>query len=314
MAGRYFGTRHRVGLAGDGPRGFSDVLGTITRRNEPAHDETNHDMTKRTVLTTGANGGLGLATVVEMSRRGHRSVGTVRSEAKAEAVHRAAREAGVEVEVELLDVTDAEAAEALIERAAPDVLVNNAGYMLYSAVEEVSDEDARAILETMVIAPMRLARASIAHMRDQRWGRIIQISSLSARASFPLMGWYQGAKHALEGVSDALRLEVAGDGIAVILIEPGVFRSELSEQFVDPAEHRGSRYENAYAQSREIFSRMERFMTEPETVAKVIAKAADARAPRARYPVGLDAQLSILTSPFTPTGLRDIALRRSSGL
>ena len=268
----------------------------------------------RTVLTTGANGGLGIATVIEMAQRGHRSVGTVRSAAKADEVTAAAATAGVDVEVELLDVTDVDAGAALIESIRPDVLVNNAGYMLYSAIEEVEDDDARALFDTMVFAPVRLARLCLPHMRDNGWGRIIQISSLSARASFPLMGWYQGAKHALEGVSDALRLEVAGDGIAVSLIEPGVFRSELSEEFVDLESKRGSRYEKAYVASQEMFGRMERFMTEPETVAKVIAKAAEARAPKARYPVGLDAQFQILTGPMTPTGLRDFALRKSSGL
>ncbi len=271
-------------------------------------------MTSRTVLTTGANGGLGLATVIEMARRGHRSVGTVRTEAKAEGVLSAARAEQVDVEVEILDVVDADAAAVVIDAVQPDILVNNAGYMLYSAVEEVGDDDARALLETMVVAPIRLARLCLPHMRSNGWGRIIQISSLSARASFPLMGWYQGAKHALEGVSDALRLEVAADGIAVSLIEPGVFRSELSEEFVDVESKRGSRYEKAYAASQEMFGRLDRFMTEPETVAKVIAKAAEARAPKARYPVGLDAQLQILTGPLMPTGLRDFALRKSSGL
>ena len=271
-------------------------------------------MTTRTVLTTGANGGLGLATVIEMAKRGHRSIGTVRSTAKAEEVLAASRAESVDVDVEILDVTDADGAAKLVDSVRPDVLVNNAGYMLYSAVEEVDDDDARALLETMVVAPMRLARLCVPHMRDSGWGRIIQVSSLSARASFPLMGWYQGAKHALEGVSDALRLEVAGDGIAVAIIEPGVFRSELSEEFVDVESKKGSRYEKAYAASQQMFDRLGPFMTEPEAVAKVIAKAVESRSPKARYPVGLDAQFSILTGPLTPTGLRDFALRKSSGL
>lgn len=270
-------------------------------------------MTERTFLTTGANGGLGLATAIEAARRGHRSVGTVRSEGKADEVRAAAAAAGVSVEVELFDVTDAERAAEVVEAVRPDVLVNNAGYMLYRAIEEVDDDEARALLETMVVAPMRLARLCLPHMRDAGWGRIVQISSLSARASFPLMGWYQGAKHALEGASDALRLEVAGDGISVVLIEPGVFRSELSEQFSDVGGE-GSRYEAAYAASAEMFGRLDRFMTEAEAVAKVVVKAAEARVPKARYPVGLDAQFSVLTGPLTPTALRDFALRRSSGL
>ena len=269
---------------------------------------------QRTVLTTGANGGLGLASVIELARRGHDSVATVRSEAKADLVATAADRAGVTVRTELLDVNDADACGDVVERVRPDVLVNNAGDMLYSAIEDVADDDARALLETMVLAPIRLARLCLPHMRGNGWGRIIQICSVSARVSVPLMGWYQGAKKALEGVSDALRVEVAGDGIAVVLIEPGVFRSELSEEFNEVQGSAGSRYAEAYAQSQQIFARTERFMTEPEAVAKVVAGAAEARAPRARYPVGLDAQLSLLSAPLTPTPLRDLVLRRSMGL
>ena len=271
-------------------------------------------MTRRTVLTTGANGGLGLATCIELAKRGHRSVATVRTKAKAKEVERAASDAGVTVETTLLDVTDADRAAAVVEEFTPDVLVNNAGYMLYAAVEEASDEEATALLDTMVIAPMRLARLCLPHMRDAGWGRIIQISSLSARTSFPLMGWYQGAKQALEGVSDALRIEVASQGIGVVLIEPGVFRSELTEEFAPPSGSENSRYREAYEQSQEMLERMERFMTEASAVARVVARAVESRTPRARIPVGLDAQLGVLSAPFTPDGLRDFALRRSMGL
>lgn len=271
--------------------------------------------TSRTCLTTGANSGLGLATVIEMARRGHRSVGTVRSKKKADVVRAAAKEAGVTVETEILEVNDADACAAVIDSVRPQILVNNAGYMVYGAIEEVPEEDARELLETLVVAPTRLARLALPTMREAGWGRIIQISSISARSTFPLMGWYQGAKMALEGISDALRLEVAGDGIAVVLIEPGLFRSELTNEFAAPeASGAGSRYADAYEQSTAMFSRMERFMTEAEDVAKVVGRAADARAPRARYPVGMDAQINLLMAPFTPTGIRDFALRRSSGL
>ena len=270
--------------------------------------------TPRTVLTTGANSGLGLESTIEFAKRGHRSIGTVRSKAKAKIVAEAASEAGVEVETLLLDVTDADGCRKVIEAFEPDVLVNNAGYMLYGAVEEIEEVDATALLDTMVVAPMRLARLCIPSMRAQGWGRIIQISSLSARISFPLMGWYQGAKQGLEGVSDALRLEVAGDGIAVVLIEPGVFRSELSSEFAAPQGAESSRYADAYAQTAKTFGQMEPFLTDARTVAKTVVRAAEARAPRARYPVGLDAQLGVLSAPFTPAIVRDLVLRRSSRL
>ena len=134
--------------------------------------------TRRKVLTTGCNSGLGLATVLELARRGHDSIGTVRSAAKAEIVAEAAARAGVEVTTRILDVTDADACAVVAAEVAPDVLVNNAGFMLYAAIEDVGDEEGRNLLETVVVAPTRLARLCVPHMRARRWGRIIQISSI----------------------------------------------------------------------------------------------------------------------------------------
>jgi len=269
---------------------------------------------RRTVLTTGCNSGLGLATAIELAQRGHRSVGTVRSQAKAEIVAEAAARASVEIETRILDITDAAGCDAVVRAVEPDVLVNNAGYMLYGAVEEIGDAQARDLFDTMVLSPTRLARLCLPHMRKQGFGRIVQVSSIAARVSFPLMGWYQGCKQALEGISDALRLEVASDGIAVVLIEPGNFRSEMSEAFTAPEGAGDSRYATAYARSESFYARLGAMMTDVGTVAGVIAEAVEARSPKARYPVGLDAQFNVLSDPLTPTGLRDRALRTVFGL
>jgi NAD(P)-dependent dehydrogenase (short-subunit alcohol dehydrogenase family) len=269
---------------------------------------------RRKVLTTGSNSGLGLATLLEMARRGHDSIGTVRSPDKAKIVAELAAREGLEVTTHILDVTDASACAAVVREVEPEVLVNNAGYMVYAAVEEVEDEDARNLLETMVLAPTRLARLCIPAMRSKNWGRIIQVSSISARVSFPLMGWYQGCKQALEGISDAMRLELASSGIAVALVEPGIFRSEMSQEFSAPKSAQGSRYATAYERSGSFYGRLGAMMTDAETVARVIAEAVEARSPRARYPVGLDAQFNLLSDPVTPTALRDRALRTFFGL
>ncbi|MEZ4332640.1 MAG: SDR family NAD(P)-dependent oxidoreductase [Myxococcota bacterium] len=268
---------------------------------------------QRTVLTTGSNSGLGLATVLEVARRGYDSVGTVRSTAKAEIVAAAAEEAGVSVRTQVLDVNDADACAALVEAVRPDALVNNAGYMQFAAVEEVGDAEARQLFETLVLAPTRLARLCIPHMRARGWGRIVQVSSISARVSFPLMGWYQGCKQALEGLSDAMRLELASAGIAVSLIEPGLFESSVSHDLTSGTKP-DSPYAAAYQRSTSIYGSLGLLMTDVQTVARVVVDAIHARSPRARYPVGLDARFNVLSDPVTPTALRDRAMRTFFGL
>ncbi len=268
----------------------------------------------RTIVTTGANSGIGLATVLEAARRGHRSVGTVRSEAKAETVHAAAEEAGVEVETALLDVTDEEVGAAVIDEYRPDALVNNAGFSITGAIEDVTDDEARFAFETMVLAPMRLARLSVPHMRDSGWGRIVNVSSIYGRTSTPLTGWYQGCKHALEGLSDALRVEVARDGIKVVLIEPGGVKTGIWEETEREVDKRaGSRFDPSYKRTLASTRLWQPIMIEAKQCAGVIVDAIEGN-PRARYRVGLDAQALGLTENLVPTFIRDRIARITLGL
>jgi NAD(P)-dependent dehydrogenase (short-subunit alcohol dehydrogenase family) len=188
------------------------------------------DRSQKTVLTTGSNSGIGLATAVHLARLGFRSVGSVRSEDKAEVLRVAAEEAGVTVETVLLDVTDADRGRQVIDQFRPWGLVNNAGYGGIGAIEDVDDDEARALFETMVVAPMRLARLAAPHMRQSGGGRVVNMSSVFGRTTAPLVGWYSGAKHALEALSDSLRMETASAGIKVVLIEPGGFRTGIWEE------------------------------------------------------------------------------------
>src|SRR5688500_18680342 len=185
----------------------------------------------RTVLTTGANSGIGLANVLEVARRGIRSIGSVRSEAKADVVAKAAAEAGVEVETVILDVTDRDACDKVMGDLPLYGLVNNAGYGMVGAVEEVPDDEARHLMDTMVFAPMQLSRLALPHMRERGEGRIVNVSSIAGRTTAPFAGWYQAAKHALEALSDAMRIEVAGGGVHVVLVEPGGFKTGIWEEF-----------------------------------------------------------------------------------
>lgn len=271
----------------------------------------------RVVLTTGATSGIGRSTAIELARRGWCSVATYRSPHKLQALEEAAATAGVTVHPVRLEVTDATACARVVEEVASTfggihALVNNAGYGLTAAVEDTSDEEARRILETMVVAPIRLARLVLPYLREQGGGRIVNVSSIYGRATTPLSGWYQGAKHALEGVTDALRAEVAADRVQVVLVEPGGFRTEIwSEQ--SPAAPTG-RYERAYDRSEKVLSASSPLLGDPAHCARVIAGALEARVPRARYLVGPDARLLATVMPLTPAPVKDRLSRLLLGL
>jgi NAD(P)-dependent dehydrogenase (short-subunit alcohol dehydrogenase family) len=241
----------------------------------------------------------------------------VRSESKAEVVAKAAAGAGVEVETVLLDVTDAEQCAAVMKGLELYGLVNNAGYGLTGAVEDVDDEEAHRLMETMVFAPMRLARAAIPGMRERGAGRIVNVSSIAGRTTAPFAGWYGAAKHALEALSDSLRMEVGGGGIKVVLVEPGGFKTGIWEEFegdINRREEAGSRFGAAYRRSLRGQQLIEPIMGDPSQCAKVIAGALTSRAPRARYLVGLDAQMLNLAETLTPTPVKDRVIRLFLGI
>ncbi len=269
------------------------------------------------VLTTGANSGIGLATVIELAKRGYRSIGSVRSETKAKVVHEAAADAGVRVETVILDVTDADECRAVIDDLDVDLygLVNNAGYGMTGAIEDVTDDEARHLFETMVFAPMRLAKLVLPGMRHAGQGRIVNVSSILGLTTAPLTGWYQGAKHALEAATDALRVEVANAGVHVVLVEPGGFRTSIWDDLErDIDKHAGSRFSTAYRRTQQTMQLSAPIMGEPKQCARVIGNAIAARHPRASYVVGIDAIALAAANRFTPTVLKDRVLRLTLGL
>lgn len=276
----------------------------------------------RSVVVTGANSGIGLVTVLELAAAGYDVVGTVRSPDKAEAVHRAASERGVTVRTTLLDVDDADSCAAgveAVEAMAQDglwALVNNAGYAQSGAVEDVDDAMVRRQLETNVVAPLRLARLVLPGMRERGEGRIVNVSSIAGRMSTPLMGWYCASKHALEAVTDALRMEVEPDGVRVVLVEPGMFGTDIWSAakeggFPPPS---SARYAAAYARAEAVSARAADRLPDPVWVARTVRVALANPVPLARYVVGADAVTGLLAETLVPTAVTDYVKAVSSGL
>ncbi|MEP7105212.1 MAG: SDR family NAD(P)-dependent oxidoreductase [Chloroflexota bacterium] len=270
---------------------------------------------EQVVLTTGANSGIGLATAIAVARAGFDSVGSVRSAAKARQVRAAAAAAGAEVRTVLLDVREPAACARVVGRLRPWAVVNNAGFPASGAVEDVDDAAARAAFETMVLAPIRLARLALPHMREWGEGRIVNMSSIYGLATTPLTGWYQACKHALEALSDALRIETAGFGVKVVLVEPGGFDTGIWDQANSDIEGRpGSPYAAAYARARSGIELSRPLMGHPDGVARVVVKALQARRPSPRYLVGHDARVIAVYDRLVPAEVKDRLARLALGL
>jgi NAD(P)-dependent dehydrogenase (short-subunit alcohol dehydrogenase family) len=224
-----------------------------------------------------------------------------------------------------MDVTDPASTSAGVERVLDetgrlDVLVNNAGYGMYGAVEDVPLEEARAQLEVNVLGAAALCALVLPHMRAQRSGRIVNISSMGGRIHTPMGGWYHASKWALEGLSDCLRLEMAPFGVHVALVEPGSTSTEWGAVAAENLLARSGT--SAYASQARAMARTLTRAAEPGAsgtsspalVARAVVKAATARYPRTRYVVGYDAHAAILARQVLPNRAFDAAMRLMTGV
>ncbi|MDP4582489.1 MAG: oxidoreductase, partial [Verrucomicrobiales bacterium] len=241
------------------------------------------------VLVTGASSGIGEAAVRALLAQGYRVHAGARRVGRMQAL----REAGAVVHA--LDVTDETSISAVVSSILEnegrlDVLVNNAGYGVYGAIEEVSIEEARDQFEVNLFGIARLTQLILPSMRTAGSGTIINISSMGGRVYTPLGGWYHASKHALEGWSDCLRLELAPFGIRVVIIEPGAVGTEFGELAVVPLLERsgnGPYAETAHkmaAATRRTFSSGK--ASPPSLIADLIVKVVRSRRPRTRYVSG----------------------------
>jgi NAD(P)-dependent dehydrogenase (short-subunit alcohol dehydrogenase family) len=247
------------------------------------------------VLVTGANSGIGLAAAVRLAGRGWRVWGTVRSGEKAERLCAAAEAVDVDDRVRplLLDVSDHQAVVAAFADL-PDfyAVVNNAGMTLTGAVEEVPAQEARALLDVNLVAPAVVSACALPGMRRLGGGRIVMVSSLAGRAAvLPFQGWYHASKFGLEALSDVLRVEVAGFGVRVVVVQPGFVSTGLlgkSEQQADTRDPASSRYAPGYARVARLTGLVESLAPSVGVVAGTVVTAVESRRPRRRYVVGVE--------------------------
>jgi NAD(P)-dependent dehydrogenase (short-subunit alcohol dehydrogenase family) len=273
----------------------------------------------KTVMVTGANSGIGLVTCLELAAAGYDVVGTARSAAKARDLHEAADAKGVTVRSVVCDVGDADSTAtgfaeiAELTDGGPWAVVNNAGFAQAGAVEDDDDETVRDQLEVNLVAPARVSRLVLPAMRERGDGRIINISSIAGRVSLPLMGWYCASKHGLEAMTDALRMEVAPDGIKVILVEPGSFGTGIWDGARYP-EASQARYAEAYDRARRTTTGGSGLMPDPVWVARTVRLALATPKPLARYLIGADAIGGVLSERLVPTMVTDVVKGLATGV
>jgi NAD(P)-dependent dehydrogenase (short-subunit alcohol dehydrogenase family) len=274
------------------------------------------------VLVTGANSGIGLASALRFAQRGWETWGTVRSAAKARDLTAAAEAAGVSERVHPL-VLDVSKHDSVVKAwpGLPDFfgVVNNAGYSEVGAIEEVTAAQARAQLDVNLIAPAVVSACALPGMRRRKEGRIVMVSSIAGRAAImPLNGWYHASKFGLEALSDVLRMEVAGFGVRVSIVEPGFFKTGIEprarEQAGGLAAQTESPYRDVYRRSTRAMAMVERFAPPPDIVARTIVSAVESRRPLRRYLVGADAMTLATVQQVVPRALTDAASRLMSGL
>jgi NAD(P)-dependent dehydrogenase (short-subunit alcohol dehydrogenase family) len=281
--------------------------------------------TAQTVLITGGTDGLGKAAAMLLAERGYRVFAAGRSLPKRQELDRVAVEKKLPLETLELDVCDdasvQKAVQSVLQKAgAIDVLINNAGIGFMAVVEDLRLSDLRQQFETNLFGVLRVTQAVLPHMRQRKRGRILMMSSVAGLVTPPTYGAYSSSKHALEGLTNALRLEMYPFGVEVILIEPGYIvtnfqqtAKELAQRYVEAAKTGpyAKIYSGAWLGANKGRGNSK---TTPEDCARVIAEAIESSHPKARYPVTPLAKWVSVARRFVPDTILDSFLRKKYGV
>lgn len=266
------------------------------------------DIKNKTALVTGASSGIGKLTVKRLLDRGARVFAAARRIEEMRDIEQ------MGAKIVRMDITDEQSIVSAVNNilesdGAIDILVNNAGYGSYGAVEDVPIDEARRQFEVNVFGLIRLTQLVLPGMRENGYGKIVNISSMAGKIYTPFGGWYHATKHALEGISDCLRIETRPFGIDVIIIEPGaietpwgaiaaenLLKTSLNGAYADKADRSADGLKSLYASGK---------ITKPSVIADVIVKAVTVKRPRTRYAVGYMAKPSIFLRKIMPDRLFD---------
>jgi len=241
----------------------------------------------KTVLVTGTSAGIGKATAILLAQNGYNVYGAARRTEKMQDL------INYGIKPIALDVTNDESVTACVEQIFKeagriDILVNNAGFGSYGAIEDVTMQDAKYQLEVNVFGAMRLTQLVIPKMRENKYGKIVNLSSVGGKIASPLGGWYHASKFAIEALSDAMRLEVKQFGINVIVIQPGGTKSEWGDIAVESLMRVSGKtaYAGLVAAFEKSFKKLAGNVPEPIVIAELIKKSIEAKNPKTRYAGG----------------------------
>jgi short-subunit dehydrogenase len=255
----------------------------------------------KVIIVTGASSGMGKQTATTLIEQGHSVYGLAR---RVEKMQELVKKGGQALEVDVTKPTEIkQAIDYIVQKEGRvDILINNAGYAVYGAVEDVSLDDAKRQFEVNLFGLAEITKQVLPFMRKQKSGKIINISSMGGKMYTPLGAWYHASKHALEGWSDCLRLELKQFGIDVVIIEPGIISTEFSEVMSDPMVERakGGPYreitQNLAKATAKNYSKEN--SSPASIVSELIAKIVMSTNPKTRYAVGKFAKPMIFIRKF----------------
>jgi NAD(P)-dependent dehydrogenase (short-subunit alcohol dehydrogenase family) len=265
-------------------------------------------MPEKIALMTGASSGFGLLTSIELAKAGFRVVATMRDLGRRGALDQAAATAGVAglIDVRALDVTGFDAIPGVVDQVVRDygrldVLINNAGFAVAGFAEDIRLEELRQQFETNFFGAVAMTKAVLPAMRRQRSGHIIQVSSISGLHGAVSVSSYSASKHALEGWSESLRMEVNPLGIKIVLVEPGSFQTDIWTRGAVMGKHAVQDTSPNFQRSlrmRETIKKIHK--ADPIAVARLIVAIAQDPNPKLRYLVGRDARIQLAMKRILP--------------